>query len=696
MNFNKIYALIFSLIFSLPINASLCLVKSKFASKAFQCRTILIKVPQQKRAHKRLVHPAIVITHPANVTFLGKIAAFVSGGSLALYNYATSNSDTLSTQDKFRSANVYRILKNIIDNNGPLGDVANNANIPDSIRKNLHAPFVQAALNDIKPLEDVAMRSLGTFKGTAQRVAAEYYPIKIASQAPQITIPNVPLKVETIAGPAVTPIDIKRTIPVIPSTTPRIHNWKPFGIFNSLKDGATVALKDSLKESVNPLSLTLNCLSAAGNGNAKSFKTFGPAFVSQFTKNLATSFTSKGISAGTICALKGAGLVAAAPGPLIIVATAVGSSYVAGTLINTGNSYIFNALQQAEYDQLAQTIAQEAASLDQALETTQNVTQAAQNILPESLPKVINEVTDGKTWNESLKEGLLELAATGEVVNQNVSSQTLPDSLAQKCANKTAQTLSQPKELIAQTLQAVASKIAKPALGMATATATVLAYQYLQTGDETHLLGDDSTTQIMPNSSATQIISGGFPVDPEDPEDEDEGSEKSEDTSHMTEEAAKKIWEQSRELSQLKQIIEELKKITSNTKPGNSERATKSATEYLNLLKHAEKLYEYFRNLPSDTSQISQNTGIPEFIIQAIKNHIFYEKHILETGTSKFSADIDMANAWLRLISNNYVQTDLKLLLHEYAEALIMQGRQIPYEKAHDIVERTFSWVTSL
>jgi len=43
----------------------------------------------------------------------------------------------------------------------------------------------------------------------------------------------------------------------------------------------------------------------------------------------------------------------------------------------------------------------------------------------------------------------------------------------------------------------------------------------------------------------------------------------------------------------------------------------------------------------------------------------------------RFDPDPHMAAAWQRLISNQYIKTDLKWLLHEYAESLIMQSRKI-------------------
>ena len=43
-------------------------------------------------------------------------------------------------------------------------------------------------------------------------------------------------------------------------------------------------------------------------------------------------------------------------------------------------------------------------------------------------------------------------------------------------------------------------------------------------------------------------------------------------------------------------------------------------------------------------------------------------------------------------MENNYVQSDLRLLLHEYAESLIMQGTKVSYENAHYILDTIYGW----
>jgi hypothetical protein len=69
-----------------------------------------------------------------------------------------------------------------------------------------------------------------------------------------------------------------------------------------------------------------------------------------------------------------------------------------------------------------------------------------------------------------------------------------------------------------------------------------------------------------------------------------------------------------------------------------------------------------------------------------------YAEHILSNGISRFGPDLDMAEAWDRLIKSNFLQSDLRLLLHEYSELLIMGDKKISWRIAHDIVEKEFPW----
>jgi len=118
---------------------------------------------------------------------------------------------------------------------------------------------------------------------------------------------------------------------------------------------------------------------------------------------------------------------------------------------------------------------------------------------------------------------------------------------------------------------------------------------------------------------------------------------------------------------------------------------------YERLLRKADEQYEKIRALTEDISIIAKNTKMPEEFIAKIKNHVFYDIHELRNGeVRRFYADANMAAAWERLIDNNFLQNDLLLLQHEYAEAIVTRGLNIQPGLAHDIINTLYDWNNSL
>ncbi len=144
-------------------------------------------------------------------------------------------------------------------------------------------------------------------------------------------------------------------------------------------------------------------------------------------------------------------------------------------------------------------------------------------------------------------------------------------------------------------------------------------------------------------------------------------------------------------LEQLDKKIEELAKTTRKDCIGKILDKT-HVTKLAELDNKTEKFYNVMRESAEDIRAISKNTGLPIETIEKIKNHVFIEEHILREGRGRFFPDADMAAAWQRLIDNNYVYSDLKMLQHEYAEALIMRGLEITYDEAHYIVNEIYNW----
>jgi hypothetical protein len=99
----------------------------------------------------------------------------------------------------------------------------------------------------------------------------------------------------------------------------------------------------------------------------------------------------------------------------------------------------------------------------------------------------------------------------------------------------------------------------------------------------------------------------------------------------------------------------------------------------------AQAFYNEIRNSSSnaDVVQISKNTGIPEYRIQRIKDHVFINQHDLGERVSQFDPYIEIADAWNRLLNGNFVEQDIRLLQHEYFESRFESLFKTNYTTAH-------------
>jgi hypothetical protein len=71
----------------------------------------------------------------------------------------------------------------------------------------------------------------------------------------------------------------------------------------------------------------------------------------------------------------------------------------------------------------------------------------------------------------------------------------------------------------------------------------------------------------------------------------------------------------------------------------------------------ADEAYEAIRQRTTDVETIARNTGIKPENIQKVKDHIFYEEHLLDRYVDvgvpaemrRFDSELGIANAWKRL-----------------------------------------------
>lgn len=107
----------------------------------------------------------------------------------------------------------------------------------------------------------------------------------------------------------------------------------------------------------------------------------------------------------------------------------------------------------------------------------------------------------------------------------------------------------------------------------------------------------------------------------------------------------------------------------------------------------AAKCYEYQRNRSDDIKAIAKTTGFSEEDIKTVKNHVFYDEHILYDGSRRrFMPDFDMSVAWERLENGNPEERDLLLIRHELLEAQVEKKYNLTASEAHDLSNKKFNW----
>ncbi len=102
----------------------------------------------------------------------------------------------------------------------------------------------------------------------------------------------------------------------------------------------------------------------------------------------------------------------------------------------------------------------------------------------------------------------------------------------------------------------------------------------------------------------------------------------------------------------------------------------------------AESAYNVIRASTGDVMNIASNTGMRNFQIDRIKDHLFNRTHRLDRGVARFDADPAIANAWNRLQSGTHNAGDIQLLKHELFEAKFEGIFKTNYRSAHDAANR--------
>lgn len=113
----------------------------------------------------------------------------------------------------------------------------------------------------------------------------------------------------------------------------------------------------------------------------------------------------------------------------------------------------------------------------------------------------------------------------------------------------------------------------------------------------------------------------------------------------------------------------------------------------------ADRLYDAIRASDTDVNAISINTGIKPQDIQKVKDHLFYEEHLLDSYVHlgvepefrRFDSVLEQAEAWQRLESGSHFKEDIIWLRHEAAESWYMRKHNAGYLESHKAAEKKWT-----
>jgi LysM repeat protein len=112
----------------------------------------------------------------------------------------------------------------------------------------------------------------------------------------------------------------------------------------------------------------------------------------------------------------------------------------------------------------------------------------------------------------------------------------------------------------------------------------------------------------------------------------------------------------------------------------------------------ADEAYALIRSSSTDVATIAENTGIKASNIQKVKDHLFYDEHLLDRYESlgipgemrRFDSNLNIANAWQRLEMGTFKAPDMQLLRHETAEAWYMRKYGPSYNNSHNAAQMRY------
>jgi filamentous hemagglutinin len=97
------------------------------------------------------------------------------------------------------------------------------------------------------------------------------------------------------------------------------------------------------------------------------------------------------------------------------------------------------------------------------------------------------------------------------------------------------------------------------------------------------------------------------------------------------------------------------------------------------------RMYDDIRASTTDIQNIAANTGLKNFQVARVKNHLFYDDtHKLRASVGRFDPDYEIGQAWQRMETGQHLPQDIQLFKHEYFESRFEKIFRTDYGTAHN------------
>ncbi len=148
-----------------------------------------------------------------------------------------------------------------------------------------------------------------------------------------------------------------------------------------------------------------------------------------------------------------------------------------------------------------------------------------------------------------------------------------------------------------------------------------------------------------------------------------------------------------KEYQEINQKLNKLKEEAPNMKMQDHETGIFEVKEWDRLEQESTAQYNNIRADLNDIDKVCENLGLEKNIVQKVKDHVFYNRHQLDSGIERFDPNLNIAESWKRISNNKYVRSDLEWFLHEFAESKIEAAfPKVSHRNAHDYVNTIHNW----